>query len=94
MNLYDTIYNLLRDDHDLRYSDKKLIWRVWEKQRIAGAYIHMEDFIYEAECPETIRRIRQKIQETHKEVARVKSTKYESDNAYIYRKSMFDGGLF
>ena len=92
MKLYDTIYKLLRDDDTLRYSDKKLIWKVWEKQGLAGAYIHMEDFIYKAECPETIRRIRQKVQEIHKEVARVKSA--SNDTAYIYRKPMFDGGLF
>ena len=71
------VFELLRDNPDLRNSDKKLIWAYWDKvdDIIRGvgihglnSYIFKGDFLINATHPETIRRTAQKIREEYPEL--------------------------
>jgi hypothetical protein len=66
MKIYDLVKDLLTDYPETRNSDKKLIWKVWEKLGYVetGYALHYEDFL-RSPSTESIRRCRQKIQETH-----------------------------
>ena len=68
MKTYDYIKNLLTDFPELRDSDRKLIWRVWGKDK----YITYQEFI-DAPSPETVRRCRQMVQANNPEL---RSSKY------------------
>lgn len=76
--LYSLIKTLLTDYPELRDSDRKLKWKVWKDLGFAQVYgtndmfktgwMITEDNYMEAPNDESIRRCRQKIQETHEEL--------------------------
>ena len=70
-DLYTTIHQLLIDNPELRGSDKKLMWRIWELggHVISPHYLIFQAFIRD-DCttPETIARCRRKIQERFPEL--------------------------
>lgn len=76
MNIYDLVLRLLQEDKDLRNSDKKLMWKVWELQRQNDNNLHWSEdyemlkdwFIKDAITPESITRARRKVQEEHPEL--------------------------
>jgi hypothetical protein len=68
MKLYDLILKLMKNDAKYRDSDKELQWQVWKLEgNVSGNVMTYENFIHSI-SPETIRRTRQKIQETHPEL--------------------------
>ncbi|MCX6705352.1 MAG: hypothetical protein NT162_03400 [Candidatus Woesebacteria bacterium] len=86
MKVYDRVLQILNRDEKARNSDKYLIWEFWVEEGKASkgeenfdrnsyndGYITQLDF-RSATSPETIRRIRQKIQETHPELAPTSQT--------------------
>ena len=95
---YDLIKELLTDYPELRDSDKKLMWRVWNElgfilrdgREWIPDFINKDDFM-KAPSTETIRRCRQKIQELHpelrssKEVQKMKDKKEASKSTFVYR---------
>lgn len=97
MKLYDLIKKLLMEDVELRNSDKKLIWATWQELGLANESITYENFLKDkCPLPESIRRCRQKIQETHPELeATVKVKKLRKERArqkgtHIYREAVAD----
>ena len=69
MKLYDVVKQMLEEYPQLRDSDRKLIWNLWHKKGILEGEgkkttISFENFMT-APHPESIRRVRQKIQEQH-----------------------------
>jgi len=67
--VYDVLKEMLVNKPELRNSDKKLAWEFWSKQgAIKNGFLSKEDFLSGAENYETIRRCRQKIQETYPEL--------------------------
>jgi len=95
MKIYDLVKNLLTDNPDLRDSDKKLIWRVWYEMGLVDNYRFItKDNFMKAPSTETIRRCRQKIQETHPELQSSKWIKAqrekiaEQKGTYIYREEV------
>jgi hypothetical protein len=92
---YDLIKNLLTKYPELRDSDKKLIWAVWQEQGLVGGepvdYISYDNFM-KAENMETIRRTRQKLQETFCDlrgslpVQKIRREKMQSKGTFIYRE--------
>ena len=68
MKIYDLIKITLEDYPETRNSDKKLIWKIWDKLGYidTGYGLYYEDFM-RSPSTETIRRCRQKIQELHPE---------------------------
>lgn len=92
LRLYDIIFTLLNDYPPLRDSDKKLIWNVWGRLGFLSGetpqqYISRYNFM-EAPSVETIRRTRQKIQETHKAL-RSSQTVQETKNEIARQKGTF-----
>ena len=98
MKTYDLIKQLLTDHAELRDSDKRLIWRVWNELGFTDANdanfsIQLKDFM-EAPSTETIRRCRQKIQELHPELQSSKWIKKQRDaiaeqkGTYIFRETV------
>lgn len=94
MKLYDLVKELLEESVIYRNSDKKLIWKVW---RINGAVNEGSDILtfdkfMSATSPESIRRCRQKIQETFPElrasteVDDERQLKAEEKGTFIYRE--------
>lgn len=59
------IERILRDFPETRNSDKRLILKVWESQGLYLTEAQAYKF-FEVSSPETIRRVRQKIQESGK----------------------------
>lgn len=98
MKTYDLILKLLDQEPELRNSDKRLIWRVWQKtgfvkEGVSFSYIPYQYFMSKKlPHPETIRRTRQKIQELHPElgavadVARAREEKAKSKGTWIFRE--------
>lgn len=79
MKTYDLVKKLLTEYPELRNSDKKLIWKVWEVQGVAKTYITKQDFMEKAELSETIRRARQLVMEEHPELkGHVRNSKKEA----------------
>lgn len=102
MKIYDLVKKLLEEDIDNRNSDKKLIWCVWESTGyVSNGYITFNSFI-NSRCPnpESIRRCRQKIQETHPELqatldVRRKRQKKEADKGtFVFRETISDDPIF
>ncbi len=75
MKLYDLIKKLLIENPELRDSDKKLMWKVWQIEGIVSdGSIAYDSFIErKTTSPESIRRCRQKIQETTPSLGATKS---------------------
>jgi hypothetical protein len=96
MKLYDLIKTILRDEPELRDSDKKLIWRVWETQNVlrydayGTRYLNFHGFM-DSLSTETIRRTRQKVQENCLElrscekIQRVKDEKRGTKGTFVYK---------
>jgi hypothetical protein len=92
--LYDTVKDLLIKYPKLRDSDRLLIWNVWGLAGyIQNGVISREDFI-NAPHPESIRRCRQKIQETHPELQSSPNVQHEKEliedqkGTHIYREKI------
>lgn len=97
MKLYDLIKTILIDEPEMRDSDKKLIWRVWETQDKVlrwdsyGNRIMSRCGFMDALCTETIRRTRQKVQEENptlrssEPIQRAKEEKKSTKGAFVYK---------
>lgn len=91
MKLYDHIHNLLSEHAELRDSDKKLAWVIWQKQGVVVDGRMSQEGFMRAEHFETIRRTRQKVQEDHEElksnplVQAFKDEKQETKGMFVYR---------
>lgn len=96
--MYDLILKLLDEEPELRNSDKKLQWRVWEKtgyikEGVNFQYLPYQYFMSKKIAnTETIRRTRQKIQELHPElgavadVAAARAEKAKSKGTWVFRE--------
>lgn len=96
MKIYDLVKDLLGEYPVLRNSDKKLIWSVWIKTGHASKEnITLQDFLF-APSTESIRRCRQKIQETCPELRGTKwvtdkrQEKEESKGTWIYTEKVVE----
>lgn len=93
MKLYDLVKNLLEENPTLRDSDKLLIWKVWERcgYVTSGTVMRYENFV-KATSTESIRRVRQKIQEQYPSlcssagVQAIKEAKRQQKGTHIYRE--------
>lgn len=66
MKLYNLIYKLLIDRPDLRNSDRRLMWAVWEREgAISYGALTLDSFLRKSTSSESIRRTRQKIQQEY-----------------------------
>lgn len=93
MKVYDLIKKLLTEYPELRSSDKRLIWKVWETQGLSTTYITKQDFLDKAELPESIRRARQAVQEAHPDLKGNGNGKKEaSKGTFVFREriTIFD----
>lgn len=99
---YDLVKELLTDYPELRDSDKKLIWEVWERLSLTywmsitdQVCITKEDFM-NAPSTESIRRCRQKIQETHPElrgtekIQRARKAIADQKGTHVYRETVIE----
>lgn len=99
MKLYTVVKDLLEKYPPLRDSDRHLIWCVWG---LSGSLNTSSDpmltsiskrSFMTATSPESIRRCRQKIQETHPELRSSKEAQQEKDllanqkGTHVYRES-------
>ena len=94
--IYDLIFDLLTNHPDLRDSDKKLIWKIWDELQLIDTThrcIIQEAFML-APSTETIRRCRQKIQELHPElqgtpkVKKLRQSIAEQRGTHIFREKL------
>ncbi len=92
------IYNLLNNRPELRDSDNKLIARFWHNEMSEKGMNASELSAYKMLCmfaeskltnPETIRRMRQKLQEQHKEL---RGEKYQERKGTIQKQWKKDLG--
>lgn len=94
MKVYDLVKKLLTEHPELRNSDKRLIWKVWETQGLSTTYITKQDFMDKAELPESIRRARQLVVAQHPSLKGfVRNTKKEASKgtfAFRERVMVFD----
>lgn len=100
--VYDLVKQLLEEYPETRDSDKKLIWKIWDslghihEEQIMGQLIPTIDYYHFMDSPstESIRRCRQKLQETHPELRGSKyiqdkrSEKQKSKSSFIYREEL------
>ena len=79
MKLYDQVLQLLKDNPELRSSDKKLLWEVWRRQGcITNGVLGYEKFVHgHLATPESVTRCRRKIQELHLELGASLAVKNE-----------------
>lgn len=99
---YDLVKTLLEDNPELRDSDKKLIWAVWEDLNLTekeefgimnNDTIRFDSFM-DAPSTETIRRCRQSIQEHNPElrgskwVQKARAEKAEQKGSFVYREEV------
>ena len=97
MKIYDLVKQLLTDYPELRDSDKKLIWEVWDQLELVDEFgfqhITYDNFM-KAPSTESIRRARQLIQARHPELQatkRVRSYRHqkeESKGTFAYREEV------
>lgn len=94
--LYDVVKQLLIDWEELRNSDKKLLWAVWNTKGLVShdGKISRLDF-YQAPSSESVTRARRKVQENHPELqatsAQVKSKrgqKQQTKGTFVYREEL------
>lgn len=101
IKIYDLVLELLEDHSDTRNSDKKLIWRAWEKLGYVeqGYSLQYEDFMRAPSC-ESLRRCRQKIQELNPELQatrRVRAERKHIENqkgTFVFRKTVTEQTRF
>ena len=96
MKLYDKVKDLMTQNPKLRDSDRLLIWNVWETEGfVKNDSITKEDFL-NAPHMESIRRVRQKIQEEHPElqsspeVLEAKKKKEKKKGNFVYQEELVD----
>lgn len=94
MKLYDRVKLLLERYPQLRDSDRLLIWNVWGAEGlIKDGSITRSDFLI-APHMESIRRVRQKIQEQYPQlqsspgVAQAKKLKAKKKGTFIYQETV------
>ena len=91
MKTYDIVHKLLEDKPELRSSDRKLLWAVWEWQGLAGKSMTRADFL-EGVSAESVTRARRKVQELHPELAatqavkRFRDIKRKQKGTYVFRE--------
>lgn len=93
-HLYDLVKDLLIVDATLRDSDKKLMWEVWRREGfIVSGFLNYTSFLDKRfTIPETIRRIRQKVQEKNhhlrssKPVQDYKNEKRRTKGTFAFRE--------
>lgn len=95
MKIYDLVHNLLLEREELRSSDKKLIWSVYDKiGLIEDDSIRFVDFMDYAPSPESITRARRKIQELHtelqgnEEVEKARYDKEKQKGTFVFREEV------
>lgn len=90
MRTYDIVLKLLREHEELRSSDRKLLWAIWEWQGIADTHISKEKFLSASVVAEGITRARRKAQELHpelqatQEVKKARKIKQEQKSELIF----------
>lgn len=95
MKLYNTIRSLLRQNPELRDSDRKLIWLVWEMEGSVRNGVMTQSGFLDSKSTETIRRTRQKVQESHQELQSSPTVKKFKDNiqrqkgTHVYREPLY-----
>lgn len=110
MKTYDRVLKILNEHEKARNSDKFTIWQFWveEGKAVNGewrdgyfkdGYMNQSDFT-SATSAESIRRCRQKIQETHPElqatnpeVIKKRKQKEASKGTFIYREDPETGRM-
>ena len=92
--LYDQVKELLEKYPSMRDSDRILVWNVWGFQGyVKSGSISRSDF-FKAANTESIRRVRQKIQEkfpalrSSKEVQKMKDEKEKEKGTFVYREDL------
>lgn len=95
MKLYDKVRQLLVEEPELRSSDKKLIWRMWESRGLVfQGKIDKESFM-KAPSSGSITRARRKIQENDphlradKNVERERRLKQAKKGMFVYHERLF-----
>lgn len=101
--IYDLVKQLLEDNEELRNSDKRLIWRVWQELHLIHHYqpqnmtvLPVIDYYSYLDAPstESVRRARQLIQARYPELQatkRVRSYRHqkeESKGTFAYREEI------
>lgn len=90
MRTFDIVLKLLKEHEELRSSDRKLLWAVWEWQGIADTHISKEKFLSASVVAEGITRARRKAQELHpelhatQEVKKARKIKQEQKGELIF----------
>lgn len=90
MRTYDIVLKLLREHEELRSSDRKLLWAVWEWQGIASNSMTKELFLSSSIVAEGVTRARRKIQQLHpelhatQEVKKARKIKQEQKGKLIF----------
>lgn len=94
MKLYDRVKKLLEDYPKLRDSDRLLIWNVWGMEGLVHDGVITKENFLKAPHTESIRRVRQKIQEQHPnlqsspEVQKAKKTKEKKKGNFVYKEEV------
>lgn len=94
MKLYDTVLELLINHPELRDSDKKLIWRVWEIEAGKRLALISLEYYMGLTTPESITRCRRKIQELRPAlqgsefVTNARREKAEEKGTFIFRERL------
>ena len=95
MKTYELIKKLLIERPELRNSDKKLAWVVWDRQGLVRCgMLSKFDFMTVAEHFETIRRTRQMVQRDCPElkasevIQNAKDEKRASKGTFVYRNEI------
>lgn len=93
VKLYDLVYKLLERHPVLRDDDRKLIWSVWFHQGLTKkGHITKDEFVNMAENTESIRRVRQKIQEKYphlrasQTVEQAREKKEDEMGTFVFRE--------
>jgi hypothetical protein len=94
--LYPLIKQLLIECPELRNSDKKLLWRVWQREgKVIANQLSYEAFLSTSlTSAETITRCRRKIQElnpelqSNKVVQQLRQEKQKTKGTWIYRENI------
>lgn len=95
MKIYDLVKQLLEENKEYRSSDRKLIWAVWDWQRLLyGGVISKTSFMDKAMMPDTITRARRKVQEKFEElkadevVEKFREEKEAEKGTHVYREEI------
>jgi predicted metal-dependent hydrolase len=99
MKTYDIVLDLLTNLPETRNNDRLLIWKVWDRQGlISNGFLNCFDFYSKAISPESIRRVRQKLQETRYDlkptsarVSTLRRKKATMRGTFIYRENVEQG---